>query len=360
MLDSTAKKSYSKSGIELKLSTPVRDLALAYGQGLLVPFIGAGLSAPTCPLWPDFVAKLERAAGVSSQDSTISGDALIRRSARAVRKLRNESSLADAVRTAIYAESDRFKPPKATTALANIWWPLVVTTNYDSLFIDAWNKRWIVSEGEPLPQTTEMIPLGRGPLDCQRVLNSLRAPDQSLLWAVQGFVGSPDEKRLHLLCNQLVVGHEEYRRETYAALHFRRAFAELYRSRIFLFLGAGLGDPYFLELFGEIVELLGSVPHMHYAFVPKGKVDSDFLLRRLQIRTLEYELTDNNSHGEHLVAFLSKLEQVIESKRPRTVRWAFRLDARHTIKRRDSKPDVEIVRGDLPKKAFLHDAFAVS
>jgi hypothetical protein len=345
-------------------SAPVQDLALAYGSGLLLPFIGAGLSAPTCPLWPEFVVRLETATGVSaSQDLTTNGDTLIRRAAKAVRKLRNESpsSFAAAVKTAIYGKSRQIESPATTKALADIWWPLVVSTNYDSLFVDAWNDRWVVNKNEPLPQSTEMVPLGRGALDCQRVLNSLRAPDQSLLWAVQGFVGPFQEQTVHPLCNQLVVGHEEYRRETYAAFHFRRAFAELYRSRIFLFLGAGLEDPYFLELFGEIVELLGSVPHMHYALVPKEKVDSDFLLRRLQIRTIEYEPTEPGGHSERVFNFLSNLRQAIESERPRTVRWSFRLDAGHAVRRRDSKPDVEIIRGgDVPKRAPANEAFAVS
>jgi SIR2-like domain len=177
---------------------------------------------------------------------------------------------------------------------------------------------------------------------------------------VQGYIGSLKDTNIHPLCNQLVVGHEEYRRETYAALHFRRAFAEIYRSRIFLFLGAGLEDPYLLELFGEIIELLGSVPHMHYALVPKDALDSDFLLRRPQIRTIEYEVTEKSGHSEQVHRFISSLRDAIESKRPRTVKWSFRLDAGDKAKRRDRKPDVEIIRGNLPNEASEHDAFAVS
>jgi hypothetical protein len=68
-----------------------------------------------------------------------------------------------------------------------------------------------------------MIVCGRSRLDCQRVLSSLRRPDNPIMWAVQGFLGgqarfsTADEvslpPNLPLLEQEVVIGHEEYRRE---------------------------------------------------------------------------------------------------------------------------------------------------
>ena len=164
-----------------------------------------------------------------------------------------------------------------------------MTTNYEALFHDAWNRWWVYEKQprpDPLPESAAMVVVGRGRDDCQRVLNSTRGPDNPLLWALQGFIGPPRSR--HPLANQLAIGHEEYRRQTHEAVHFRRAFAEIYRSRSLLFVGSGLRDSYLLDLFGEALELLGTIGHFHYALVPKGEVDGDFLKRRLQILPIEY------------------------------------------------------------------------
>ena len=81
-----------------------------------------------------------------------------------------------------------------------------------------------------------------------------------VVWALQGFLGPrkniADQLRgLTELKSEIVVGHAEYRRTTNREPHFRRCFAEVFRNSSFLFLGAGLAEPYFLNLFDEIIEL---------------------------------------------------------------------------------------------------------
>ena len=44
------------------------------------------------------------------------------------------------------------------------------------------------------------------------------------------------------------MGHDEYRRVTYRDIHFRRAFAEVFRHRSLLFLGSGIRETYLQEL----------------------------------------------------------------------------------------------------------------
>src|SRR4029453_3666868 len=115
-------------------------------------------------------------------------------------------------------------------------------------------------------QEVPLLLLGRSAAHCQRVLTSPRHPYVPILWAVQGFIGGqakPLQHQLNLtperacyrdhveaadneyfqrrgkpLERELVVGHAEYRRVALASETFRRAFAELYRSRSLLFLGS--------------------------------------------------------------------------------------------------------------------------
>lgn len=332
---------------------PFDALAAAYGKGLLTPFTGAGLSYPVCPLWVEFVEALERAAGVGGGAGSDPMD-MMRRASRAALTLRNQGAdeLGRQVRQVLYEKARQLggglQTPPAATALAGLWWPLVLTTNYDSLFLSAWNHRWVY-EGrkvrgkpspDPLPDFAKMLPVGRGRVDCQRILNSTRSPDNPLLWALQGFI--PDDDKVHPLSKQLAIGHEEYRRQTHEAIHFRRAFAEIYRSRILLFLGSSLRESYLLDLFGEALELLGTIGHFHYALVPAGSVDSDFLKRRLQILAIEYPC---GTHDTSVPDFLRQLKQRIDGPRPHTTYWGVKLDAERTTRIEDAAPDIAVVRG---------------
>jgi len=199
--------------------------------------------------------------------------------------------------------------------------------------------------------------LGRSQLDCQRVLNSLRSPDSPILWALQGHLPRTNPKQG--LAAELVVGHEEYRRQTHQAVHFRRAFAEVFRSRVFLFLGAGLQDPYFMDLFNEVLELLGSVPHMHYALVRRGTLDADFLLKRMQIRVIEYDSKSDNEHSQNVCEFLENLRETIDGPRVRTIMWSYRVDAKALVERNE-RPQVEILRSALPDSLENGECVAIS
>jgi hypothetical protein len=71
-------------------------------------------------------------------------------------------------------------------------WPIVLTTNYDDLYVAAAqsahldrNPRLHDAERLQVP----LLLLGRSASDCQRVLTSLRRPDVPILWTLQGFVG---------------------------------------------------------------------------------------------------------------------------------------------------------------------------
>jgi hypothetical protein len=169
-----------------------------------------------------------------------------------------------------------------------------------------------------------------------------------LLWVLQGYLDKPHAGRASRegdpnLTSELVVGHEEYRRVTYRDLHFRRAFAEVFRHRSLLFLGSGIQESYLQELFGEVLEQYGPTTRPHYALLPEGEVDPDFMLARFQIVIVEYP---KDAHDEVSCRLNALADQI--SKSPRApVAWRWGRIAR-SGEHWDSIPDLEIVRGPLP------------
>jgi SIR2-like domain len=318
------------------------QLVGAYDAGLLVPFIGAGMSTPATPGWGAFVANLEIEAasedgGSSGQRSTGDPAALVRRANRAVRvlKRREKPSFPKAVRQALYATKHGQVVPEQTRALTALWWPLVLTTNYDDVFCRAY------AEAHP-KERDHLAVYGRSPQDCQAILSSLNAPTACLMWALQGHLPRhpSTDTTVAALEDELVVGHEEYRRVTHAVPHFRRAFTEVFRRRSLLFLGSGLSESYLLELFGETLETYGANPVPHFATVLRGTVDVDFLKSRLNTIVLEYD-----SHDD-LPRWLKRFSEAWKEPRPRQVRWGFSLTAGHTIG--DAAENFAIVRSALP------------
>jgi hypothetical protein len=281
------------------------------------------------------IARLERVGGVrSASEPNKASDRddfeLTRRAAHVLERLRLErgtGQVVDAVRGALL-ESGPAPPPSSTAALARFYWPLVLTTNYDDLYVAAAHAEFLrtrvgvrrnTSEAERRTPAFEVV--GRSPSDCHRVLSALRRPARPLVWTLQGFLPGqaliaipPDKKHPSErteswfdyvstgvgnpgfsgteLERQLVVGHAEYRAVTMRSETFRRAFAEVFRSRSLLFLGSGLRDRYLLDLFSQIAELYGPSSQQHYAVVRRGQVDAAFMQRYFGILTIEVDNYD--------------------------------------------------------------------
>jgi hypothetical protein len=356
-------------------------IVLAYDRGLLVPFTGAGMSADACPLWKEFIGRLEGFAGIAKPNTELD---VVSRAARAVRKLRlgSKKGLGHYVTKAL-SEGVQI-PPEQTTALAAIYWPLILTTNYDDLLVAAAHK--VVRDRQARVRLTKeekreppFLLLGRSPQDCQRVLTSLSQPDIPILWALQGYVGG-QAKSLDGACdgngqskvyrqedvdegyntksreleNELVVGHAEYRKVAMAAHHFRRSFAEVFRSRSFLFLGSGLKDKYFLDLFSEVIELYGPSPHPHYAVLEQGEADREFLRQYFGIWVEEI------ASYKDLPAWLHTLKEEIPARRPRRSDWRF-VQGRGAAHGTPAKQaDLQIVRGMILEKPRSNEKIVFS
>ncbi|MDQ3697063.1 MAG: SIR2 family protein [Gemmatimonadota bacterium] len=349
----------------LSFDATLPRLVAAYEQGRLVPFIGAGMSVPACRDWEGLVRSLE--VGAESTENrrlkeNASPEEIIRAANWAVRKLKlnHPRKFAAMLRHALFSDSADI--PAQTRALADIWWPLVLTTNYDDLYVSAWLRKWQMKDRQRgrVPSARLSV-LGRRPQHCQQVLSSLWAPSEPIVWALQGLLTNtaddgtpyPSAEPLDL---ELVVGHEEYRRVTHTELHFRRAFAEIFRNRSLLFLGSGLRDQYLLELFGEILEMFGPNPIPHYAFIQEGEVDADFLRSRFDILVIEYP------EGRHdtIPGWLGELQKELAGNRWRQTRWSFSLDSGRrpnphdtvdegaVVQLRRPHADLEIIRGSIP------------
>jgi hypothetical protein len=134
-----------------------RRLVATYEAGELVPFLGAGMSVPSCADWPGFIDGLERRAEIDAANADTDPAALIRRANRAVRtiKLRDQPAFPAAVAAALIGPFEGVPPQ--TQALAKTWWPLVMTTNYDAHFLEAF------CAAHP---NSPMSVRGRAPRDC--------------------------------------------------------------------------------------------------------------------------------------------------------------------------------------------------
>jgi hypothetical protein len=290
--------------MQLRFEDMLPLLVSAYERGRLVPFLGAGMSAPACAQWGELVANLERLASVKPPgpvDATAAQPAgnLTARADHAAAVLRNQGSTDEfwrKLRKALQTSHPMEVSPQ-TRALAKLDWPLVITTNYDDMFLTAAQEL----------ATGDIRPLTRHPWHCKEVMNSLAEPAGRYAWHIQGFLGGqidpslvPEARRqqpesllrrvpYQRLLDDLVLGHGEYRRVTNLEPQFRRCFAEVFRQRSFLFLGSSLSEEYFLNLFGEILEIYGANPLPHFAFASRGKTDARFLLERMNIFVCEYD-----------------------------------------------------------------------
>lgn len=283
------------------------EVAAAHRRGRLVPFIGSGLSRPVCRNWSGMIARLEAMAGITGaggQDNA----ALVRRAALALDRLRlGQGRPTSEIIAGALLEGAPAPPTDSAAALAEHHWPLVLSTNYDDLYPAAAqqaalseprNMRKNTDESERRRPVVEVV--GRSSVDCHRVLSSLSYPAVPLLWAMQGYLGGqalirrPAGSTLFAdwvhpghnaaeLAAQIVVGHAEYRRAALRSESFRRAFAEVFRSRSLLFLGSGLSDPYLLDLFGQVIELYGPGGHPHFAVSTRNELDAPFLRRHFGI-----------------------------------------------------------------------------
>ncbi len=337
----------------------LQSLCAFYDRGYLVPFIGSGMSRPACSDWSTFVTALEKQKQTGEPAAGASN--LIQRALFALQALRQDGvDIAEAISKAVYCEDA--KVPDQAVALASIYWPLVCTTNYDDIYLRA---KLLCQQGKP----EQKLPwvLGRTETDCRELLRHIDFPAGEAVWALQGLLGPRDAGVKQILGDkfdkarfeqELVVGHAEYRTVANRAPHFRRCFAELFRTRSFLFLGSGLSEPYFVSLFDEIIELTGPPVRPHFALLPEGDTDPEFMRQRYHIICNTYPKDQHGSVADLLGKFASQLR----NERARPALWGFRAQTQTTFSGHELTDHFRVVRATMPGPASLAkgEAIAVS
>lgn len=325
----------------LRYEDALDQLRAGYNRGLLVPFLGSGVSAPRLPSWPALVNTLAEKAGVEDLgfSERPTDQQLILASERIVWSFGTQGkSLAEAINEAFRSSASKTnEPPAPTSALASVWWPLVLTTNYDTLFYDAFNQRHHRAKHDGDAIAT----VGRGSADCHAVLASLASPTRPLLWALQGFLGKGVNG--NDLRDEIVLGYEQYRRASFENAGFRAAFTEVYRNRSLLFAGAGLSEEYFRSLFGESIVRLGTNQHAHCALVNAKDLERDtpwFMHTRMNIIVLTY---DDESDQPKYSGFAPCLRNIAAAlNEPPRSAW------RHSMRATTAPLTVEIEPTPLP------------
>jgi hypothetical protein len=335
----------------------LQSLCSFYDRGYLVPFIGSGMSRPACSDWSTFVTLLEGQKRTS--EPAAGASTLIQRALFALQALRQDGvNVADAISKAIYC--DDAKLPDQAIALASVYWPLICTTNYDDIYLRA--KLFFQERKRELKLPRV---LGRTETDCRELLRHIDFPAGEAIWALQGLIGPRDPEVMKILGTkfdkaqfeqELVVGHAEYRTVANRAPHFRRCFAELFRTRSFLFLGSGLAEPYFVSLFDEIIELTGPPVRPHFALIPEGDTDPEFMRQRYHIICNTYPKDAHQTVTEWLKAFSRHLH----GERARPALWGFRAQTQTTFSGHDLTDNFRVVRASMPSPSALAEGEAIA
>jgi hypothetical protein len=134
-------------------------LVSTYKQGRLVPFLGAGMSAKSLALWDDFVENLEKEADIVSDDTQhLSNDLRAQAACAKIRNSRGRTCFLDSVgRSLLVGRSGAVITPQ-TRKLAEITWPLVVSTNYDDLYLSASRCHRSKDRSEPRSMAEMEVP----------------------------------------------------------------------------------------------------------------------------------------------------------------------------------------------------------
>jgi len=317
-------------------------LVSTYNKGKLVPFTGSGISAPSIPTWQTFISNLSQLAGVKLlKKRKYTTAELISNSEKIVTKLihQDSSKFIEFVVKSIAPDHSNY-PTEHCNWLSKIWWPLVLSTNYDTMFTEAYKMHHDDIDGPPISV------FGRNQIDCHSLLTILQAPGGSAYWALQGYFGnSINNMNLH---EEIVVGHRQYRNVTYNNQVFRSVFAEVFRNYSFFFIGSGLSEEYFTGLFGEVLEKYGCNPNTHCALFRKkdldsGTVDHQFLHTRLNTVAIYYD-------GDYsdLPSYIKMFHDSINGKSNKLYKLCFAPNDFSALKYKVEPAELEIVSGKMP------------
>ena len=327
-------------------------LVTIYEKGKLAPFVGSGLSAPNIPTWRDFLLKLaDHTESKIDLRSSLSGSDLARVSEKVVTRLMRlgPEKFKSAVKDSLgYTKKGKPKATIQTQILSSIWWPLILTTNYDTMLYDSYLQNHTSGHHKRTGQAP-IFAYGRGKLDCHSLLSQVETPLNTVYWALQGFIGR--SKNHADLSDEIVLGYRQYRSVTFDNHIFRTTFSEVFRNHSFLFIGSGFSEEYFRGLFGEVLEKFGVNPHPHFALFNKSdfeneNVDHHFLQTKLNIIPVYYEDKENEYDG--LPIALDRFRNEISSSKLKLSSIGYSKISSSKLSSKKAANRLEIKLGPLP------------
>lgn len=336
---------------ELFFEEALPRLVVTYNKGKLVPFTGAGISAPSIPTWKGFLDKLRDSSNSNfsfDKNKIYTPQELIQVSEEIVTSLSRKSkeSFISSVRESLgYANN---MPPitEQCRLLSKIWWPLILSTNYDTMYLEALKEN-------PDFDESQISFFGRNVIDCHSLLAALKSPSKTSYWALQGYLGRNHTGKE--LTDEIVVGYRQYRNATFNNPTFRSVFGEIFRSHSLFFLGTGLSEDYFRGLFGEVLEKFGSNPHTHCAlfnYKDINSIDHHFLHTKFNITSMFYE--DHGVPYSGLGESLKKLHECINQENHKLSQLSYSRKNFVFLSNNVEAAKLEIVFSSMPPPKHKH------
>lgn len=240
------------------------QLIEATNRHTLVPFIGAGLSVGAgLPTWYELLTKLaERARIDLPPKEWVSGEHLID-AAQAYVNVHGLQSMLMFLKDEL--DTINILPTRAHYALARLPFSLIFTANYDDLLERAYRQ---VGKHVHIVVNTDDIAFMRNDVDSVNIVK---------------LYGSLDQPASIVLAREQYEGFFRKKARLIGLLE-----SELGRSHM-LYIGWSLSDPYFNQVFGEVLSQFGSFMRSGWAImfdVPSEKI-VELQRKKVNVITLE-------------------------------------------------------------------------
>ncbi|EGP5004207.1 hypothetical protein E5K19_002456, partial [Enterococcus faecium] len=267
----------------------IQELQLRYAEKKVIPFIGAGLSAPfSLPTWDDLIGHLKELIDQNLwpaiDDDLVRGE--YQEAIDDIKKFARFDEQVIQEKIADLYDIDLAKPEEGPDNnyldLAKAGFSLYLTTNYDKLF------EWY------LPEVNSFASLTEYKSNVQRLFSD----SKKNIFHIHGAVRNP---------NTIVISSESYKK-LYEDPRYNDLMKSFSSSHSFLFLGFSFNDVFIQNLLKEHKSMYRG---NHYLIISKDSLHRDKVLELNQkygIKTIEYDSSDSS----HLIEIRKILEEITQ------------------------------------------------
>ena len=221
--------------------------------GKLIPFVGAGLSVPCYPLWPEALKELAEQVAVSKKKKAIvakieGGNAKLLKAAQALEDYWGKKGMADHLLelfSAAKIQEHREKLPHQSVWLLPMLFPGMpaVTTNFDRVLETVYELQGAKFDTVILPNRQELQ-------------DQLRQGERHGLLKLHGDIGSET-----LEYSSIIFGKRQYEGAYQPGTPMVTNLQAWFSGKMLLFLGCSLKADEYLNLLQEVVQLHPGVTH---------------------------------------------------------------------------------------------------